>query len=71
MNIHVDYFGAYSKIKGLIATNGLKQRDIAQALGIDETVLSKKLNRNSGADLSFSEAITLADILGTDISNFF
>lgn len=71
MEVQVNYYGAYSKIKGLIVSKGLKQKDVSSQLGIDETVLSRKLNRSGGADLSFSEAITLSILLEVDISNFF
>jgi len=62
---------AYSKLKGLIVEKEFSQTRLASKLNIDRSTLSCKLNRTKGRDLSFSEAIKIAEILDVNVSDFY
>lgn len=60
----------YHNLKGIIVSKGLKQNDIAEALDMDKSTLSMKLNRYRGRDFTFSEASKLAELLGVKMEDF-
>ncbi len=60
----------YHNLKGIIVSKGMKQKDIAEKLGIDKSTLSTKLNRYRGRDFTFSEASKLAELLGVKMEDF-
>ena len=60
----------YHKLKGIIVSKGLKQKDIAEKLDMDKSTLSMKLNRYRGRDFTFSEASKLAELLGVKMEDF-
>lgn len=61
----------YYKLKNLIDEKGYNQYEIAQILDMPRTTFSLKINRTNGRDFTFSEAIRIAEILETTVSNFF
>lgn len=61
----------YYKLKSLIEQSGFTQSDIAEKIEMDRSTFSLKINRKNGRDFTFAEAIEIAEVLETTISNFF
>lgn len=61
----------YYKLKSLIEQNGFTQSEIAGKIDMDRSTFSLKINRKNGRDFTFAEAIEIAEVLDTTISNFF
>lgn len=61
----------YHKIKAIIVSKGLKQKEVAEAIGMNRTLLNIKLNRIDGRDFTTCEAKKLAEFLKVKIDDFF
>lgn len=61
----------YYKLKSLIEQNGFTQSEVAGKIDMDRSTFSLKINRKNGRDFTFAEAIEIAEVLDTTISNFF
>lgn len=60
----------YNKIKAFLVENGIKQKDVADLLGILPNTVSKKLN-GFGGDFSLGDAQKLYFHLGIPMVYFF
>ena len=54
---------AYLNLKSIIVSKGMKQKEIAEKLGMDKSTFNMKVNRYRGRDFTFSEASELSKIL--------
>lgn len=61
----------YYKLKSLIEQSNFTQSEVAEKIEIDRSTFSLKINRKNGRDFTFAEAIEIAKVLETTISNFF
>lgn len=61
----------YYKMKSLIEQSNFTQSEVAEKIEMDRSTFSLKINRKYGRDFSFAEAIEIAEVLETTISNFF
>ena len=61
----------YYKLKSLIEQSEFTQSDVAEKIKMDRSTFSLKINRKNGRDFTFAEAIEIAEVLETTISNFF
>lgn len=61
----------YYKLKSLIEQSEFTQTEVAEILEMDRSTFSLKVNRKNGRDFTFAEAIEIAEILETTVSNFF
>lgn len=62
---------AYNKLKAYFVENGIKQKDVAELLGVSRVTLSNKLNRNRNADFSLKEVRTLRRRYNLPADEFF
>lgn len=60
----------YVELKKFMLENGIKQREIAEMLGVGASTMSQKLNRR-GADFSLAEVRVLCDAYSLDPEFFF
>ena len=60
----------FYKLKGYLAENGIKQRDLAESIGISEVSLSQKINR-SGSVFTLDEVKKICDVLHISADDFF
>lgn len=60
----------YFKLKGFLAEKNIKQKVVADMLGISVPTFNKKLNGTAG-DFSVSEARVICEKLNTDARIFF
>ena len=60
----------YNKLKGYLAENEIKNKDVAKLLGVTETSFSKKINRN-GQDFTADQIRTLCNKYKLDANKFF
>lgn len=60
----------YSKLKGFLAENNIKQKVVADMLGISVPTFNKKLNGTAG-DFSIKEARIICRELKADVNIFF
>ena len=62
---------AYNKLKAYFVENGIKQREVAELLGISRVTLSYKLNRNRNSDFTLKEVRTLCGRCNLPADEFF
>lgn len=60
----------YTKFKGYLAENEIKNKDVAQFLGVTETTFSKKINRK-GQDFTADQIRMLCNNYKLDANKFF
>ena len=60
----------FYKFKGYLAENGIKQKDLAERIGMNEVSLSQKINR-SGSVFTLDEVKTICDELDISADDFF
>lgn len=60
----------FYKLKGYLAENGIKQRDLANRIGMSEVSLSQKINR-AGSVFSIDEVTLICKTLGISADEFF
>lgn len=60
----------FYKFKGYLAENGIKQKDLAERIGMNEVSLSQKINR-SGSVFTLDEVKTICDVLDISADDFF
>lgn len=60
----------YAKFKGYLAENEIKNKEVAQLLGVTETTFSKKINRK-GQDFTADQIRTLCNNYQLDANKFF
>lgn len=61
---------AYLKLKGYFAERGIKHKDVAKLLDINESNFSRKINRN-GEDFTKDQIILLCKKYNLDANIFF
>ena len=61
---------AYLNLKSIIVSKGMKQKEIAEKLGMDKSTFNMKVNRYRGRDFTFSEASELSKILDVKMEDF-
>lgn len=61
---------AYYKFKGFLAENGIKQKEVAEILGITPNNFSRKINRN-GEDFTVEQIATMCRTYKLDANQFF
>ena len=59
------------KVKSFLIENNIKQKDVANELGMSVPTLNKKLNGTIGADFRISEARIMCLKYGIDSKLFF
>ena len=60
----------FYKFKGFLAENGIKQKDVALAIGMSDVSFSQKINR-SGSSFSIEEVGAICDLLKISADDFF
>ncbi|WP_313894917.1 helix-turn-helix transcriptional regulator [Psychrobacillus sp.] len=60
----------FYKFKGYLAENGIKQREIAMRIGMNEVSFSQKINR-SGSVFTIDEVKLICDELNISADDFF
>ena len=60
----------FYKFKGYLAENGIKQKELAERIGMNEVSLSQKINR-SGSVFTLDEVKTICDVLDISADEFF
>ena len=60
----------YLKLKGYLAEKGIKHKDVAKLLGINESNFSRKINKN-GEDFTKNQVILLCKTFNLDANKFF
>ena len=63
-----------NQLKGIIRANGLRQRDIAEKIGVSLSRFNAKLNNTGGAEFTLEELRALKTVLSltpTQINEFF
>ncbi|MGG3451953.1 helix-turn-helix domain-containing protein [Domibacillus aminovorans] len=60
----------FFKLKALLVTRGIKQREVAGFLGISDASFSMKINRK-GVDFSLTEIQGICDFLKISADEFF
>lgn len=60
----------YFKLKGFLVENNIKQKAVAEMLGISVPTFNKKLNGTAG-DFSVKEARIICEKLKADVNIFF
>lgn len=60
----------FYKFKGYLAENGIKQKDLAEQIGMSEVSLSQKINR-SGSVFTLDEVKTVCELLDISADEFF
>jgi len=60
----------YFKLKGFLVENNIKQKVVANMLGMSVPTFNKKLN-GTGGDFSVREARTICKKLNADVEIFF
>ena len=60
----------FYKFKGFLAENGIKQKYLAEKLGISQESLSQKINR-SGSVFTLDEVKIICDLLEISADDFF
>lgn len=60
----------YSKLKGFLAENGIKQREVAKLLGVTDSTFSNKINKNN-ADFTMGEVAKMCKVFNLDSNVFF
>ena len=61
---------AYLNLKSIIVSKGMKQKEIAEKLGMDKSTFNMKVNRYRGRDFTFSEASKLSKLLDIKMEDF-
>ncbi|KGO31654.1 hypothetical protein Q757_05860 [Oenococcus alcoholitolerans] len=59
----------YFELKGWLVENGIKQKQLAETLGIPQTSINHKLN-GTGPDFTLKESRRLVEIYGIPASLF-
>ena len=62
---------AYNKLKAYFVENGIKQKEVAELLGISRVTLSCKLNRYRNSDFTLTEVRTLCSRYNLPAGEFF
>ena len=62
---------AYNKLKAYFVENGIKQKEVAELLGISRVTLSYKLNRYRNSDFTLEEVRTLCSWYNLPAGEFF
>ena len=60
----------YSKLKGYLVENNIRQKEVAALLGVTESTLSSKINRN-GQDFTLEQVALLCKTYNLDPNEFF
>lgn len=60
----------YGKLKGFMAENGIKNKDMAELLGITETSFSSKINKK-GQDFTAEQMRIICNTYQLDANKFF
>mgnify|MGYP000853289688 CR=1 FL=1 len=68
--IKLDNKKPFYKLKGYLAENGIKQRDLARQIGMSEVSLSQKINR-AGSTFTIDEVKKICEVLGISADDFF
>ena len=62
---------AYNKLKAYFVENGIKQKEVAELLGVSRVTLSYKLNRYRNSDFMLKEVRTLCSRYNLPADEFF
>lgn len=60
----------FYKLKGYLAENGIKQKELAERIGMNEVSFSQKINR-SGSVFTIDEVKLICETLGISADDFF
>jgi len=60
----------FYKLKGYLAENGIKQKDLALMIKMSEVSFSQKINR-AGSTFSLDEVKAICDVLNISADDFF
>ncbi|MFD1203964.1 helix-turn-helix domain-containing protein [Sporosarcina contaminans] len=60
----------FYKLKGYLAENGIKQKELAERIGMSEVSFSQKINR-SGSVFTIDEVKLICETLGISADDFF
>ena len=60
----------FYKFKGYLAEHGIKQRDVAKAIGMNEVSFSQKINR-AGSVFTLDEVKSICEVLDISADDFF
>lgn len=60
----------FYRLKGYLAENGIKQRELAERIGMSEVSFSQKINR-SGSVFTIDEVKLICETLGISADDFF
>lgn len=61
----------YATLKSILVKKEIKQQDLADAINMDRTTLSAKINRYQGRDFTLDEARAISEFIKEPIDNFF
>lgn len=62
---------AYNKLKAYFVENGIKQKEVAELLGVSRVTLACKLNRYRNSDFTLKEVRALCSRYNLPASEFF
>lgn len=60
----------FYKFKGYLAEHGIKQRDVAKMIGMNEVSFSQKINR-AGSVFTLDEVKSICEVLDISADDFF
>ena len=61
----------YYKLFDIMRKKNIKQKEVAEAIGMNRSEFNSKINRSNGRDFWLEEAGTIADYLEINIDDFF
>lgn len=61
----------YQTLKSILVKKEIKQQELADAINMDRTTLSAKINRYQGRDFTLDEARAISEFIKEPIDNFF
>lgn len=71
MSVATEYEKPYFGLMDLMKRNGVTQTELAKELNMDRATFNVKINRSSGRDFTFTEAIKISQVLSTPMDDFF
>ena len=61
----------YFKLFDILRKKNIKQKEVAEAIGMNRSEFNSKINRSNGRDFWLEEAGQIADFLEVNIDDFF